>query len=182
MRRAGYTPAFVYLYSLLHSSNFSSFSRIPTNLPISLGFLQSNYLSRRHPLSTRSFTMGAAPDDFLPAEVEPSVFDAIVAGKLPCKKVYEDDLVLAFHDINPVAPVHILLIPKQRDGLSRLSRADEHNEKVLGHMMVKVAQIVRENDIKDFRLVVNNGPTAGQEVYHLHLHIIAGRKMSWPPG
>ncbi|KAK1444078.1 HIT-like superfamily protein [Babesia gibsoni] len=138
--------------------------------------------------------MGAAPDDFLPAEVEPSVFgmllfrktnhtsDAIVAGKLPCKKVYEDDLVLAFHDINPVAPVHILLIPKQRDGLSRLSRADEHNEKVLGHMMVKVAQIVRENDIKDFRLVVNNGPTAGQEVYHLHLHIIAGRKMSWPPG
>ncbi|ORM42321.1 putative HIT-like protein [Babesia sp. Xinjiang] len=90
--------------------------------------------------------------------------------------------ILAFHDINPVAPVHILVIPKKRSGLSRLSRATDEHAHILGHMMVKVAQIVRENNIGDFRLVVNNGPQGGQEVYHLHLHIIGGRPMGWPPG
>ncbi|GIX63888.1 protein kinase c inhibitor-like protein, putative [Babesia caballi] len=126
--------------------------------------------------------MSNVSDDLLPAETNPTVFDRIVDGSIPSKKVYEDDLILAFHDINPVAPVHILVIPKNRAGLSRLSRATEEHAHILGHMMVKVAQIVRENNIGDFRLVVNNGPQGGQEVYHLHLHIIGGRKMTWPPG
>ncbi|GBE62590.1 kinase c inhibitor [Babesia ovata] len=111
-----------------------------------------------------------------------TIFDRIVDGSIPCQKVYEDDKILAFRDINPVAPVHILVIPKVRDRLSRLSRATDEHADILGHMMVKVAHIVRENNVGDFRLVVNNGPQAGQQVYHLHMHIIGGRNLNWPPG
>ncbi|GFE55237.1 kinase C interacting protein [Babesia ovis] len=100
---------------------------------------------------SRTNAMEGNSTDLLPAEINPTVFgksvyilsniseDSIVDGTIPSKKVYEDDLILAFHDINPVAPVHILVIPKKRDGLSRLSRATEDHAKILGHMMVKVA-------------------------------------------
>ncbi|EKX74430.1 protein kinase C interacting protein 1, putative [Theileria equi strain WA] len=115
-------------------------------------------------------------------ETNITIFHKIVSGEIPCKKVYEDDLVLAFHDINPQAPTHILVIPKKFDGLSRLSEATERHQSILGHMLVKVSHIVKENDLGDFRLVVNNGPNADQTVFYLHMHILAGRNFSWPPG
>ncbi|UVC49332.1 protein kinase C inhibitor [Theileria orientalis] len=113
---------------------------------------------------------------------ERTVFHKIVSGELPCKKVYEDDLMLAFHDIEPVAPNHLLLIPKNFDGLASLSDATERHEKVLGHMMVKAAQIAKENNYGDFRLVVNSGRKAMQTVFYLHMHLLSGRVFNWPPG
>ncbi|UVC53994.1 protein kinase C inhibitor [Theileria orientalis] len=113
---------------------------------------------------------------------EKTVFHKIVSGELPCKKVYEDDLMLAFHDIEPVAPNHVLLIPKNFDGLASLSDATERHEKVLGHMMVKAAQIAKDNNYGDFRLVVNSGVSAQQTVFYLHMHLLSGRRFNWPPG
>ncbi|EAA17155.1 putative protein kinase C interacting protein 1 [Plasmodium yoelii yoelii] len=106
----------------------------------------------------------------------------IVRKEIKADIVYEDDKVLAFNDINPQAPVHILVIPKIRDGLTRLSKAEEKHKEILGHLMWAVAEIVRKNNLGDFRLVVNNGPEACQSVYYLHLHILAKRQMKWPPG
>merc|ERR1712166_989971 len=102
---------------------------------------------------------------------------------IPSTVIYEDDTVLAFKDINPQAPFHCLVIPKERDGLTRLIRAEEKNEKVLGHMMVVVAKIARENNLEaGYRIVVNDGPQGCQEVLHLHIHIFGGSQCTWPPG
>ncbi|SCA48637.1 protein kinase c inhibitor-like protein, putative [Plasmodium ovale] len=111
-----------------------------------------------------------------------SIFGKIARKEMKVDIVYEDDKVLAFNDINPQAPVHILVIPKIRDGLTRLSKAEERHKEILGHMMWAVAEIVREKNLGDFRLVVNNGPEACQSIYYLHLHILAKRQMRWPPG
>ncbi|EUD66994.1 hit-like protein [Plasmodium inui San Antonio 1] len=111
-----------------------------------------------------------------------SIFGKIARKEVKVDLVYEDDKVLAFNDINPQAPVHILVIPKMRDGLTRLSKAEERHKDILGHMMWAVSEIVRKNNLGDFRLVVNNGPEACQSIYYLHLHILAKRQMKWPPG
>lgn len=113
-----------------------------------------------------------------------TIFDKIINKTIPASIVYEDDLCLAFKDINPVAPFHVLLIPKVRDNLSRLSNAEEKNEKILGHLMIKAGEIAKANGLGEngFRLVVNDGPHAGQTVHHLHIHIIGGQQMFWPPG
>ncbi|CRG93399.1 protein kinase c inhibitor-like protein, putative [Plasmodium gallinaceum] len=111
-----------------------------------------------------------------------SIFGKIANGEIKVDLVYEDDKVMAFNDINPQAPVHILVIPKNRNGLTRLSKAEEKHKEILGHLMWAVAEIVRRNNLGDFRLVVNNGPEACQSVYYLHLHILAKRQMKWPPG
>jgi histidine triad (HIT) family protein len=110
-----------------------------------------------------------------------TVFSKIINREIPADIVYEDDLCLAFKDINPQAPVHFLLIPKKPIAKLTDSTAEDHS--LLGHLMIKAGQIAREQEIDDaFRLVVNNGAAAGQDVFHLHLHILAGRKFSWPPG
>ncbi|KAK1937382.1 HIT domain containing protein [Babesia divergens] len=179
MRAFGYARAFVCLSTLFPLSRLITGHQQRYICRIPCSFIHGALTSRRFSSAGRDFNMSGVSGDLLPAETNPTVFDSIVAGTIPCKKVYEDDLILAFHDINPVAPTHILVIPKKRDSLSRLSRATEDHAHILGHMMVK---IVRENNIGDFRLVVNNGPQSGQEVYHLHMHIIGGRKLSWPPG
>ncbi|CDO63943.1 protein kinase c inhibitor-like protein, putative [Plasmodium reichenowi] len=111
-----------------------------------------------------------------------SIFGKIARGEVPVDAVYEDDKVIAFNDIYPQAPVHIIVIPKRRDGLTRLSKAEEKHKEILGHLMWAVAEIVRRNNLGDFRLVVNNGPQACQSIYYLHLHILAKRQMKWPPG
>ena len=114
---------------------------------------------------------------------ERTIFDQIVAGDIPCDKVYEDDTVLAFRDVNPVAPVHILVIPKDRQGLTMLSKSTAQHEALLGHLMHVAGRIGQEQcGDHGFRLVVNNGREAGQSVFHLHLHVIGGRPLTWPPG
>jgi histidine triad (HIT) family protein len=112
---------------------------------------------------------------------EVTIFDKIVKGDIPSSKVYEDGRVLAFKDINPAAPVHVLLIPKNRDGLDRLSDAEERHKDLLGHMMVTVPKVAKAAGIGDYRLIINDGARAGQTVFHLHMHILGGGAMKWPP-
>jgi len=110
-----------------------------------------------------------------------TIFTKIINREIPADIVYEDDLCLAFRDINPRAPIHLLVIPKKP--LATLADVGTDDQEMLGHLLV-VANIVAEKEgVSDaFRLVLNNGAGAGQEVFHLHLHVLAGRSFTWPPG
>jgi histidine triad (HIT) family protein len=117
-------------------------------------------------------------------DAPPTIFDKLVSGEIPCKKVYEDDIALAFHDVNPVAPIHILVIPKVRGGLTQISKATTNqHQAVMGHCMMVASQVGKQfcGD-NGFRLVINDGEHGGQSVYHLHIHVMGGRQMQWPPG
>lgn len=110
-----------------------------------------------------------------------TLFSKIINREIPADIVYEDELCLAFKDINPQAPVHILVIPKKP--IARIVDAEEADRALLGHLLLKAAEIAGHQGYADaFRLVVNNGEGAGQTVFHLHIHILAGRSMRWPPG
>ncbi|XP_022748743.1 14 kDa zinc-binding protein isoform X2 [Durio zibethinus] len=110
-------------------------------------------------------------------------FDKIIAKEIPSTIVYEDDKVLAFKDIDPQAPVHVLVIPKFRDGLTQLGEAEPRHGEILGQLLYAARIVAQKEGILDgFRVVINNGPTACQSVYHLHLHVLGGRQMKWPPG
>ena len=101
------------------------------------------------------------------------IFCKIVAGTIPSRKVYEDDEMLAFHDINPVAPVHFMMIPK--DHVDSLAQVTDAQAPVLGRMMAKAGRLAREQGASDgFRTIVNTGRVGRQDVYHLHIHIIGG--------
>ena len=110
------------------------------------------------------------------------LFCKIIAGEIPSNKVYSDDEVYAFHDINPEAPSHILVIPKKH--LSDVSAADEGDKALLGKLLLKANQIAADLGLSEdgFRYVINTGRDGGQTVFHLHLHILGGRALSWPPG
>ena len=111
-----------------------------------------------------------------------TIFDKLLSGEWPTDKVYEDDRAFGFRDVNPQAPTHILIIPKNRDGLVSLSKAREDQKELLGHLMY-VAQVVGKKECPEgFRIVINDGEEGAQSVYHLHLHILGGRQMNWPPG
>lgn len=106
------------------------------------------------------------------------LFCRIVAGEIPSRRVFEDDRTYAFEDIAPKAPTHVLVVPKEHvDGIAA---ADD--EALVGHVFVTAARIARDRGLADYRLVVNNGEGAGQSVFHLHVHLLAGRTLSWPPG
>lgn len=110
-----------------------------------------------------------------------TIFAKIIDRQIPADIVFEDDLCLAFNDINPQAPVHILLIPKKP--IAKLVDSETTDQDMLGHLMLKAGDIARDQGVGEaFRLVVNNGAEAGQEVFHLHLHILGGRSFNWPPG
>jgi histidine triad (HIT) family protein len=110
-----------------------------------------------------------------------TIFAKIIDREIPADIVYEDDQCLAFRDINPQAPVHILLIPKKP--IARLVDSGAEDRDLLGHLLFRAGVIAREQGVGDaFRLVLNNGAGAGQEVFHLHVHILAGRSFTWPPG
>jgi len=110
-----------------------------------------------------------------------TLFAKIIDRQIPADIVYEDELCLGFRDVNPQAPVHILLVPKKP--LDMLSSATSEDQALLGHMLLAAGKITRELKIDGaFRLVINNGKEGGQAVFHLHMHILAGRKFRWPPG
>jgi histidine triad (HIT) family protein len=111
-----------------------------------------------------------------------TLFEKIVSREIPATIVYEDDLVLAFHDIKPQAPTHVLIIPKKP--IPRVAEAKPEDHKVLGHLLLKAAEVAKLVGLSQtgFRLVFNNGPDAGEAVPHLHCHILGGRPMAWPPG
>jgi histidine triad (HIT) family protein len=111
-----------------------------------------------------------------------TLFEKIVARQIPSKIVYEDDLVLAFHDVNPQAPIHVLIVPKKP--VPRIAEAQSGDHALLGHLLLKAAQVATLLGIQEtgYRLVINNGRDGGESVPHLHCHILGGRPMAWPPG
>ena len=109
-----------------------------------------------------------------------NIFLKIINKELPADIIYEDDISIAFNDISPQAPIHILVIPKKV--INKLSESTKEDENLLGHLLVVAKKITEEKNIKDYRLVINNGVEAGQTVFHLHIHILAGRTFGWPPG
>ena len=109
------------------------------------------------------------------------LFCKIIAGQIPSKKVYEDDRAYAFHDINGQAPTHVLIVPKKH--IAGLKEATEADAELLGYCQLVAAKIARERGVEDgYRTVYNVGARAGQSVFHLHLHLLGGRDLSWPPG
>ena len=110
-----------------------------------------------------------------------TLFKKIIDREIPADIVYEDDNCLAFKDINPVAPTHILIIPKKQ--IEKVADAEIGDKELLGHLMLVAGNVARDLGVEDaFRLVVNNGSGAQQTVFHLHIHLIAGREFNWPPG
>jgi len=109
------------------------------------------------------------------------LFCKMIAGEIPTKKAYEDDKTFAFHDINPQAPTHVLIVPKKH--IVGLKEATPEDAEIIGYCQLVAAKIARERNIENgYRTVYNVGPDAGQSVFHLHLHLLGGRKLSWPPG
>ena len=108
------------------------------------------------------------------------IFCGIADGSIKSQLVYEDEQVVAFKDLNPQAPTHLLIIPLKH--IARLSEADEKDAALLGHILLVVQKLAKKLDLKDFRLITNNGKGAGQSVDHLHFHLMAGRRFLWPAG
>ncbi len=110
-----------------------------------------------------------------------TLFEKIINREIPADIVYEDDLCLCFRDINPQAPLHVLLIPKKP--IDMVINAEQDDQNLMGHLMLKAGEIAEQEGYAEaFRLVINNGAGAGQTVFHLHIHILGGRALSWPPG
>ncbi len=115
---------------------------------------------------------------------EKTIFQKIIGREIPAPLVYEDELVAAFNDINPVAPTHILIVPKKL--IPRVGEAAEEDQATLGALLLAAGKIAKKLGIsersKGFRLVINHGSDAGESVPHLHVHLLAGRRLEWPPG
>ncbi|XP_077244447.1 HISTIDINE TRIAD NUCLEOTIDE-BINDING 2 [Tasmannia lanceolata] len=183
------------------ANSFSILRRSPSlrafaTAKISFGFSNDHHPRRipktfpfRTPRSIRRIS--ASPNEEASAKAAaassecggPTIFDKIISKEIPSTIVYEDEKVLAFRDISPQAPVHVLIIPKLRDGLTQLDKAEPRHCEILGHLLYAAKIVAEKEGIQDgFRVVINNGPDACQSVYHLHLHILGGRQMKWPPG
>ncbi|GMH08085.1 hypothetical protein Nepgr_009925 [Nepenthes gracilis] len=127
--------------------------------------------------SEKEASLAAVPSD------SPTIFDKIVKKEIPATVVYEDEQVLAFRDISPQAPTHILIIPKVKDGLTGLSKAEERHCEILGRLLYTAKLVAKQEGLEDgFRIVINDGPNGCQSVYHIHVHLLGGRQMDWPPG
>ncbi|MBD1859191.1 histidine triad nucleotide-binding protein [Leptolyngbya boryana CZ1] len=110
-----------------------------------------------------------------------TIFGKIIRKEIPADIVYEDDLALAFRDVNPQAPVHILVIPKQP--IAKLADAESQDHALMGHLLLTVKRVAEQQGLSNgYRVVINTGEDGGQTVYHMHLHLLGGRSMSWPPG
>jgi histidine triad (HIT) family protein len=110
-----------------------------------------------------------------------TIFSKIIRKEIPAEIVYEDDLVLAFRDVHPQAPVHILIIPKQE--IVSIAEADEADAALLGHLLLTAKRVATQEGLDEgYRIVINTGKDGGQTVFHLHLHLLGKRMMAWPPG
>ncbi|MEH2349775.1 MAG: histidine triad nucleotide-binding protein [Nostoc sp.] len=115
------------------------------------------------------------------SETIETIFSKIIRREIPADIVYEDDLVLAFKDIHPQAPVHILVIPKKT--IPTLADAESQDHALLGHLLLTAKRVAEVAELKNgYRVVINTGDDGGQTVHHLHLHILGGRQLDWPPG
>uniref|UniRef100_A0A4D5R990 Protein kinase C inhibitor n=1 Tax=Scolopendra viridis TaxID=118503 RepID=A0A4D5R990_SCOVI len=110
-----------------------------------------------------------------------TIFGKILRGEVPANFVYKDDQCVAFHDVSPQGPTHFLVIPKKQ--IPRLSNATDEDEQLLGHLLLVAKKIAKDQKLdRGYRVVINDGPQGCQSVYHLHVHVIGGRQMGWPPG
>ncbi|MED6266405.1 Histidine triad nucleotide-binding protein 1 [Characodon lateralis] len=110
-----------------------------------------------------------------------TIFGKIVRKEIPVNLIYEDDQCVAFPDIAPQAPTHILVVPKKP--IVQLSQAEESDAALLGHMLIVAKKLAEEAGLsKGYRIIINDGPDGGQSVYHIHIHVLGGRTMGWPPG
>ncbi len=109
-----------------------------------------------------------------------TIFSQILEGEIPCNEVYSDEYCLAFRDIEPQAPVHILIIP--RKPIASLIEAEEKDTDLLGHLLLVAAKVAKQEHLSSWRTIINTGSEAGQTVFHLHLHLLGGRSLQWPPG
>jgi len=109
-----------------------------------------------------------------------TIFSKIIKREIPATILYEDELSLAFSDVNPQAPVHFLVIPKKP--IVKLSEATFEDQSLLGHLLLVASKVAALEGLTGFRLVINNGTEAGQTVFHLHIHVLGGRSFDWPPG
>jgi histidine triad (HIT) family protein len=109
-----------------------------------------------------------------------TLFQKIIDREIPADIVYEDDRALAFRDINAQAPVHVLVIPKV--AIAKVADMKKDEEELVGHLLFVARDVAAKEQLSDFRLVINNGSGAGQTVFHLHVHLLGGRAMTWPPG
>lgn len=113
-----------------------------------------------------------------------TLFERIIAREIPAEIVHEDEVCIAFRDINPQAPIHILVVPKKP--ITRVARAEDDDTTILGHLLIAARDIAETLGVRDeakgFRLVINSGRDAGEAVPHLHVHLLAGRPLEWPPG
>ncbi|KAJ0043195.1 hypothetical protein Pint_18335 [Pistacia integerrima] len=142
-----------------------------------LGVLSSHLSPAVAMTSEKEAALAAVPSD------SPTIFDKIINKEIPSTIVYEDDKVLAFRDISPQAPTHILIIPKVKDGLTGLSKAEERHCDILGRLLYTAKLVAKQEGLEDgFRIVINDGPSGCQSVYHIHVHLLGGRQMNWPPG
>lgn len=108
------------------------------------------------------------------------IFCKIIKGEIPSKKVYEDDRVFAFYDINPAAPVHVLIVPKEH--IPTANDINEANKATVSEVFLAAAKIAKQLNIESYRVVNNCGEQAGQTVFHIHFHLLGGRDLAWPPG
>jgi histidine triad (HIT) family protein len=110
------------------------------------------------------------------------LFCRIISGEIPAKKIFEDDIAVAFNDINPQAPTHVLVVPRKH--IATLDDLTEDDSLLIGQTLVRAAQIARSLELSSegYRTVINNGEAAGQTVFHIHIHLLGGRNLSWPPG
>ncbi|MDT0631676.1 histidine triad nucleotide-binding protein [Rubrivirga sp. S365] len=111
---------------------------------------------------------------------EKTLFQKIADGEVPADVVYQDDRAVAFRDIHPVAPTHVLIVP--RTPIPRADAVGEADEALVGHLFTVARRVAEAEGLSDYRLVVNNGAGAGQTVFHLHVHLLGGRDLQWPPG
>ena len=111
-----------------------------------------------------------------------TLFEKIIAREIPAKIVFEDDDVIAFQDVNPQAPVHVLIVPKRV--IPRLAEANESDQALLGKLILTAMKVARDLGIGEsgYRVVINSGPDAGESVQHLHVHLLGKRALAWPPG
>lgn len=115
-------------------------------------------------------------------EDNPTIFGKILRGEIPSNRVWEDDECIAFRDINPAAPTHVLIIPRRR--IPTMNDIEESDKTVLGHMLWVASQIAKQEELDEegYRVVINCNEHGGQTVFHIHLHLLGGRRLSWPPG
>jgi histidine triad (HIT) family protein len=111
-----------------------------------------------------------------------TIFEKIIAREIPAKIIWEDDDAVAFHDVNPQAPIHVLIVPKKV--IARLNDASESDSKVLGKLLLVARDLAKKLGIENsgYRVVINSGPDAGESVPHLHVHLLGKRALAWPPG